>query len=61
MGADEPTNPIQLLSVEAVVPSQPNRIDPELAGLVVSLDVHVDWLVAVEAGEEHTIRPGGPP
>lgn len=58
MYADEPTNPIQLSGVEAVVSSQLDGIEPELASLVVSLDVHVRWLVAVEACEEHAIRSG---
>jgi hypothetical protein len=46
----------ELPGVEAVVPGQLDRIDPELADLVVSLDVHLRWLVAVEAGEEQTVR-----
>jgi len=58
MSVDEPADGIQLPSAEAVVASQLDRFEPELAGAVLSLDVHVRRLVAVEAGEEKPIRPG---
>jgi hypothetical protein len=57
MGVDEPANDIQLSSAEAVAASQLDRFEPKLAGAVLSLDVHVRRLVAVEAGEENPVRP----
>ena len=42
---------------EAVATSQLDRLEPELAGVVLSFDVHVRRLIAVEAGEEDPIRP----
>ena len=56
MGVDDPANGIQLSGTEAVAASQLDRFEPELAGAVLSLHVH--GLVAVEAGEEHAVRPG---
>ena len=49
MGGDQPANGIQLSSAEAVAAGQLDRFEPEFAGGVLSLDVHVRRLVAVEA------------
>jgi hypothetical protein len=57
MCVDEPANDIQFSSAEAVAASYLDRFDPELAGAVLSFDVHVCRLVAVEAGEENSVRP----
>jgi hypothetical protein len=57
MGVDDPANDIQLSGAEAVAASQFDRFEPELAGAVLSLDVHVRRLIAVEAGEEDPVRP----
>src|SRR5438094_8755944 len=48
---------VQLSGAEAVATSQLDRLEPELAGAVLSLDVHVRRLIAVEAGEEEPIGP----
>lgn len=58
MGGYQPTNGIQLSSAKTVAACQLDRIEPKLAGAVLSLDVHVRRLVTVEAGEEEPIRPG---
>jgi len=57
MGVDDPTNHIQFSGVEAVATGQFDRFEPELARAVLSLDVHVRRLIAVEAGEEDPVRP----
>jgi hypothetical protein len=57
MRVDEPANSIQLGSAKAVAPSELDRGEPELARRVLSLDMRVWRLVAVEAGEEDPIRP----
>jgi hypothetical protein len=57
MGVDDPANHIQLSGVEAVATGQLDRFEPELARAVLSLDVHVRRLIAVEAGEENPVRP----
>src|SRR5436309_1329518 len=57
MGVDEPADDVQLSGAEAVATSQLDRLEPELAGAVLSLDVHVRGLIAVEAGEEDSIGP----
>ena len=58
MSGDQPTNGIQLSSAKTVAACQLDRFEPKLAGAVLSLDVHVRGIVAVEAGEEKPIRPG---
>jgi hypothetical protein len=60
MCVDEPANDIQLSGAEAVVASQFDRFQPELARAVLSLDVYTRRLVAVEAGEEDRYGPGMP-
>src|SRR3990172_12159039 len=57
MGVDGPANHVQLSGVEAVATGQLDRFEPELARTVLSLDVHVRRLIAVEAGEEDPVRP----
>src|SRR6266542_5420196 len=57
MGVDEPADDVQLSGAEAVATSQLDRLEPELAGAVLSLDVHVRRPIAVEAAEEDPIRP----
>jgi len=54
---DDPANHIQLSRSEAVATGQLDRFEPELARAVLSLDVHVLRLIAVEAGEENPVQP----
>jgi hypothetical protein len=58
MGLDDPADQIQLSGPEAVIPGKPKWIDPKLTGPVLTLDVNVRWLIAVEAREEVPERPG---
>ena len=58
MGGYQPTNGIQLSSAKTMAACQLDRFEPKFAGAVLSLDMHVRRLVAVEAGEEKPIRPG---
>src|SRR5574341_2517127 len=55
MSVEKPADGIDVGSTEAVVASQLERVEPELAGGVVSLDVHMRRFVAVEAREEHPV------
>jgi hypothetical protein len=57
MGTDQTPDGIQFPSAETVAASEFDRLQPELAGAPLSLDVHVCRLVAVEAGEEESVRP----
>lgn len=54
---DDSTDSSQLVGREAVVPSEHQRIQPELAGGIASLHVDVWRLPAIEACEEGPIRP----
>jgi len=58
MGLDDSANHIQLPGAEAVIASEPERLQPKLAGSVLTLHMEVGWLVAIEAHEEEPIRPG---
>jgi hypothetical protein len=60
MRLNDPSNNVQLPGVEAMIPSQTERIEPELAGLVLTLDMYVWRLIAVETREEESIRAGNP-
>src|SRR3989475_1481421 len=50
--------PSQLVCCKPMVPREHQRVEPELAGVPVSLHVDVGRLVAIEAGEEEPIRSG---
>jgi hypothetical protein len=60
MGQDDSSNHIQLTRAEPVAMGKAERFEPELARLVLALDVDVRGLIAVEAGEEEAIRPSDP-
>jgi hypothetical protein len=60
MGVDDTANDIQISGAEAVATSQLDRVEPELAGPVLSLDVHVRRLITVEAGKKTRYGPGMP-
>jgi hypothetical protein len=55
--SDDSANHAQFVGIEAVTPGQLDRFEPELAGAVLSLDVHVRRFIAVETREEEPIRP----
>jgi hypothetical protein len=56
MRPDNTLNHIQLMSVEAVTARKPERFEPKLARLALTLDVDVRRLIAIEAREEEPIR-----
>ena len=57
---DRASNHIQFSGIEAVVAGETERFKPELAGLVLALDMHVRWFITVEAREEEPIRSWNP-
>ena len=58
MGLNDSPNHIQLVGAETVITGQAERVEPELAGLVLAFHMKVRWLVAVKTGEKGPIRPG---
>jgi hypothetical protein len=60
MRLNDSSNNVQLPGVEAMIPSQAERLKAELAGLVLTVDVDVRRLIAVKAREEESIRAGNP-
>src|SRR5262249_16469045 len=60
MDTDQAPDGIHFPSAEAVAASEFDRLEPELARAPLPLDVHVWRLVAVEAGEEESIRSPAP-
>lgn len=53
MCLDDAPNHVELLGAKAMTASQPDRIEPELAGLVLTLDVYMGWLIRPNV----TIKP----
>ena len=53
---DEPLNPLDLDSPESTAALQPDRIEPELGEVVVTLHVDMRWFIAVISIEEEPIR-----
>ena len=53
---DEPLNPLDLTSGKSATPLQPDRVEPELCEVVVTLHVDVRWFIAVTSIEEEPIR-----
>jgi hypothetical protein len=43
-----------------MIPSQTERFKPELAGIVLTLDMYVRRLIAIETREEESIEAGNP-
>jgi hypothetical protein len=59
MRVNDASNHVQLSGTEAMTASQPERLKPELAGLPLTLDMHMWRLAAVETREEEPIGPPG--
>src|SRR5438093_542067 len=61
VGPDQTPDLTQFPRVEPVVPLQFQRLQPELASLVLTVHVNVRGLVAIEACKEDSIRPSDAP
>ena len=55
MRPDDASNHVQLSGGKTMTASKPERLKPELAGLVLTLDVHMWRLTAVETCKEEPI------
>ena len=60
MRSNDSSNEVQLPGIETVIASQTERLKPELTSLVLTLDMYVWRLIAVEAREEEAIRAWNP-
>jgi hypothetical protein len=60
MRSNDSSNEVQLLGIETVIASQTERLKPELASLLLTFNMYVWRLIAVEACEEESIRAGNP-
>jgi glutaredoxin 2 len=56
MFLDEPLDPVEFLSAEAVTVLQTHRDKPEFGNLLVTLDMHVGWLITVPRIEKEAVR-----
>jgi hypothetical protein len=53
---NEPMDPVEFLSVKAATVLQPYGGQPEFGDLLVTLDMHMGWLIAVPGIEKAAIR-----
>ena len=58
MSPEESPNHVQLSGTKAMAASQPKRLEPEFGGPLLTLDMNVGRLIAVETREEEPIWPG---
>jgi hypothetical protein len=58
LGGNVASNLIQLSSRETMIGREVNRVEPELACLVVPFDMHMHRLIAIEAVELKRYGPG---
>jgi len=58
---DKPPNCSQLPRAKAVVCCKLDRLQPELARLLLSADMHVNWLITIETIEKEPVGPDAPP
>jgi hypothetical protein len=56
--SNQPTHAIHLVRREALISCELNRLRPEFADRLLSLNVNVFRLIAIETVKEKTIRPG---
>ncbi len=57
VGFDEAANPAQLSGTETLAASESERLEPELAGLLLPLHMKMWRLATVEAREEEPVWP----
>lgn len=60
MRSNDSSNEVQLPGIETVIASQTERLKPELASLLLTFNMYVWRLIAVEASEEEAIRAWNP-
>jgi len=53
---DKPLDSIQFASVETSTALKPDRVQPQLGSVVVTLNVNVRWFVAIASIEEESVR-----
>jgi hypothetical protein len=58
MRLDDPPNHVQFPGAKPMTSRQLDRIKLELTGPVLTFDVHVGWLAAVETCEEESVWTG---